>query len=133
LIILSSNLLFKSLTLFYPLKYKIDYRENKQYLAERGQIMCKKMQEIWDKIRKWLPTVLISFGALSTLYGISEKSSFCILLGTFFLGWGFYLKVNRVPEQKLSDYGHFMLGLATLITLPQAPEMLRNILKIGDY
>lgn len=94
--------------------------------------------------RKELPTILISAGSLSVVGGIfwsvyiaslNEPNtttlwpSIILLGGTFLLGCGFYLKSNDLGE-KFSGYGHFMLGLAALITLPQAPEMLKHILKI---
>lgn len=95
-------------------------------------------------MRKELSTILISMGSILVASGIlgsiyiaslneSNTTTFLpsviILGGTFFLGWGFYLKSNGVGE-KFSGYGNFMLGLGALITLPQAPEILKHILKI---
>lgn len=107
--------------------------------------MRKVMREIWDNIKLWWPKLIIFVGALLIALGIGwpiyivsiNKSdigttlpSLYILGGTFLLGWGFYLKGAGNSGKKLSGYGHFMLGLATLITLPQAPEMLKHILQI---
>jgi len=93
---------------------------------------CKKVQEFLPKFREWIPTTLILGGALVTIYGIAKGSSPFILGGSYALGWGFYLKANRSSDQNLSHYGHFMLGLAALITLPQTPEILSKITDIKD-
>lgn len=78
-------------------------------------------------------SVVLVIGILMSFYG-ATYANLSILLGTFGFGVCFYLKANHGADsksgQKLSSYGHFMLGLAALITLPQTPEMLRNILEI---
>lgn len=78
-------------------------------------------------------SVVLVVGILMSFYG-ATYANLSILLGTFGFGVCFYLKANHGADsksgQKLSSYGHFMVGLAALITLPQTPEMLDKITEI---
>lgn len=74
--------------------------------------------------------VLVILGIVASFFNIGLLANLVILIGTFFLGLGFYLKDNLTKNQKLSEYGHFMLGIAALIALPQTPEMFKHILQI---
>src|SRR5690606_26122183 len=95
-------------------------------------MMCKFQDH---KVDLWLifSSVVLVVGILMSFYG-ATYANLSILLGTFGFGICFYLKANHGANsksgEKLSSYGHFMVGLAALITLPQTPEMLDKITEI---